>query len=192
MRFQICRVPSPAAFLSECGSIALLRRHGWFFPFSFLLFFSSFLKLFFSSFLFFSYGHYGSFSSFLFFLGRESFQWGHTIEAGGPFIVSDLPKSHPYILMYGFLFFFEVSTGVGSGTSFFWGFLGRLYRALRGCSCGSRGFLEARMMDIITGRTGLALHLHSDYLYPVHSDYLYPHACLVLPLTCPRVRSTTS
>ena len=31
-------------------------------------------------------------------------------------------------------------------------FLMRLYRALRGCSCGSRGFLEERMMDIITGR----------------------------------------
>ena len=31
-------------------------------------------------------------------------------------------------------------------------FLMRLYRALRGCSCGSRGFLEDRMMDIITGR----------------------------------------
>jgi len=28
----------------------------------------------------------------------------------------------------------------------------RLYRALRGCSCGSRRFLEDRMMDIITGR----------------------------------------
>ena len=28
----------------------------------------------------------------------------------------------------------------------------RLYRALRGYSCGSRGFLEDRMMDIITGR----------------------------------------
>ena len=28
----------------------------------------------------------------------------------------------------------------------------RLYRELRGCSCGSRGFLEDRMMDIITGR----------------------------------------
>ena len=28
----------------------------------------------------------------------------------------------------------------------------RLYRALGGCSCGSRGFLEDRMMDIITGR----------------------------------------
>ena len=28
----------------------------------------------------------------------------------------------------------------------------RLYRALRGCSCGSRGFLEDRMMDMITGR----------------------------------------
>ena len=27
----------------------------------------------------------------------------------------------------------------------------RLYRALRGCSCGSLGFLEDRMMDIITG-----------------------------------------
>ena len=27
-----------------------------------------------------------------------------------------------------------------------------MYRALRGCSCGSRGFLEDRMMDIITGR----------------------------------------
>ena len=26
------------------------------------------------------------------------------------------------------------------------------YRALRGCSCGSRGILEDRMMDIITGR----------------------------------------
>ena len=25
-------------------------------------------------------------------------------------------------------------------------------RALRGCSCGSRGFLEDRMMDTITGR----------------------------------------
>ena len=36
--------------------------------------------------------------------------------------------------------------------SFFKGFLMRLYRALRGCSCGSRGFLEDRMMDIITGR----------------------------------------
>ena len=31
-------------------------------------------------------------------------------------------------------------------------FLMRLYRALRGCSCGSRGFLEDRMMDTITGR----------------------------------------
>ena len=31
-------------------------------------------------------------------------------------------------------------------------FLMRLYRALKGCSCGSRGFLEDRMMDIITGR----------------------------------------
>ena len=30
-------------------------------------------------------------------------------------------------------------------------FFMRLYRALRGCSCGSRGFLEDRMMDIITG-----------------------------------------
>jgi len=28
----------------------------------------------------------------------------------------------------------------------------RLYRALKGCSYGSRGFLEDRMMDIITGR----------------------------------------
>ena len=30
----------------------------------------------------------------------------------------------------------------------FWMRFGRLYRALRGCSCGSRGFLEDRMMDI--------------------------------------------
>ena len=35
---------------------------------------------------------------------------------------------------------------------FFFSFLMRLYRALRGCSCGSHGFLEDRMMDIITGR----------------------------------------
>ena len=27
-----------------------------------------------------------------------------------------------------------------------------LYRTLAGCGCGSRGFLEDRMMDIITGR----------------------------------------
>ena len=41
----------------------------------------------------------------------------------------------------------------GHGKTFplFWGGM-RLYRALRGCSCGSRGFLEDRMMDIITGR----------------------------------------
>ena len=31
-------------------------------------------------------------------------------------------------------------------------FLMRLYRALRGCRCGSRGFLEDCMMDIPTGR----------------------------------------
>jgi len=33
---------------------------------------------------------------------------------------------------------------------FFFGM--RLRRALRDCSCGSRGFLEDRMMDMITGR----------------------------------------
>ena len=36
-----------------------------------------------------------------------------------------------------------------------WGWM-ILYRTLKGCSCGSRGFLEDRMMDIITVRALLS------------------------------------
>ena len=41
----------------------------------------------------------------------------------------------------------------------------RLYRALRGCSCGSRGFLKDRMMGIITGRAPpvCLLHIHRPH-----------------------------
>ena len=44
------------------------------------------------------------------------------------------------------------STNSASGRCFFLVLLMRLYRALRGCSCGSRGFLEDRMMDMLTSQ----------------------------------------
>ena len=49
----------------------------------------------------------------------------------------------------------------------------RLYCALRGCSCGSRGFLEDRMMDIITGRAPPPARAESHRSISSHSDLVY-------------------
>ena len=53
-----------------------------------------------------------------------------------------------------------------------------LYRALRG-SCGSRGFLEDRMLDIITGRAPPPARAESDHL-PIDDS---PSHC-VKPVHC--------
>ena len=63
--------------------------------------------------------------------------------AGEPGMLSPSPPTHgPLARAAGITVQFASSS---SSSSFFGGFLMGLYRALRGCSCGSRGFLEDRL-----------------------------------------------
>ena len=85
-----------------------------------------------------------------------------------PIVVRSRPQCDRTGTRCDFLIFFLQSTSAYFFLEFFFLFFDEIIRALRGCCCGSRGFLEDWMMDVITGRAPPTAQAEShDIIAPI-------------------------